>query len=86
MPSVTTIRLSVEEFDVLRAILQSKPELLANLIRISRINISIGDHTRERILDCIGDELASSGVGEDGEINSRGIALDDLIGRFNIAN
>jgi len=64
--------------DLLRAVLQERSTHLLPLIdKLGKQPLSSGE--REEIKRVIAEEITSSGIDETGEINQRGIDLDDLI-------
>jgi hypothetical protein len=63
-----------------RAVSEQRPELLPLLSEIGRRPLTTEE--REALRGALSEELAATGLGEDGEPTGDGRRLDDLIGRL----
>jgi len=79
--TMLTIKLSKAQFELLREVIEKRAPKLLVILR-SGCKVVLERDIRWQIQDILGDELMEEGVDESGEINERGIALDDLIDEF----
>lgn len=73
------VALSRDQMDLLQSVVTRwAPELLSSVENLSVKSVSHQD--RLALADAVFEELMSSGVGSDGQINPSGVELDTLIG------
>lgn len=73
------------ELALLREVLRKRNPSLLEAVRGVSDTLTMRHDQRETMLDIVADELAETGIA-DGEINARGVLLDDLIDALNDAD
>jgi hypothetical protein len=80
-PRRPNANLSKEETWLMQAVIQQRqPELLSVVGELGKIPLS--DVQRESLRNVLADELMATGLTREGDINARGLKLDNLIGQL----